>query len=473
MYSIAASIEALSKQSTGLQDVMTGLNKSKFWTIISRSASGILPNFWALQNKLRAVTDAFVMYYDGQSKGNKSMMESINAQVQLSEALENLNTDLIDGSMDLETWSETARRTVKEYGAITQASEKYVEALEKEGKITFADDLERQAEILKDAQKTTKAMLESQQGKLTEAQDRVTQSRLDQDEIDAAKDNPVAQFFIKQRQRLNAFAKAIGPVLKGLMQFLKSFFLWSTVFLLGLLVIVNIFKLLWPHFQESRKLILASLKLIFTGIVSILGGIIGMVVAALQGDFGKFGASFLKVIGGLLQILIGVFMVGIGLVTAVIESAVNFMFGKLADGEKVSQRIGEVVFGILSAVLVVMAAITFIATGGWLVALGYLLAAAVSGAIANAVRGRATGGVVSENMTLVGERGPELVSLPRGSRVHTNNESKSMTGTTNITVNVQGRIGASDAEVKDMANKVAREINLRMNRTNTTQTRFA
>ena len=96
--------------------------------------------------------------------------------------------------------------------------------------------------------------------------------------------------------------------------------------------------------------------------------------------------------------------------TAVIEAGVNFIFGKLADGESRAQRLGEVVFGILSAVLVVMAAITFIATGGWLVALGYLLAAAVSGAIANAVKGRATGGVVSENMTLVGERGPEVIS---------------------------------------------------------------
>ena len=88
------------------------------------------------------------------------------------------------------------------------------------------------------------------------------------------------------------------------------------------------------------------------------------------------------------------------------------------------------------------------------------------------IKGRATGGVVAENMTLVGEKGPELVSLPRGSRVHTNNQSKNMVGTTNITVNVQGRIGASDAEVKDMATKVAREINMRMNRTNTTPTRF-
>ena len=44
--------------------------------------------------------------------------------------------------------------------------------------------------------------------------------------------------------------------------------------------------------------------------------------------------------------------------------------------------------------------------------------------------------------------------------------------TTNITVQVQGRIGASDAEVRDMADKVAREVNLRMNRTSAAVTKF-
>ena len=45
-----------------------------------------------------------------------------------------------------------------------------------------------------------------------------------------------------------------------------------------------------------------------------------------------------------------------------------------------------------------------------------------SGAIAR----RATGGFVNEDMTLVGELGPELVSLPRGSYVHTNAETMRM-----------------------------------------------
>jgi TP901 family phage tail tape measure protein len=42
------------------------------------------------------------------------------------------------------------------------------------------------------------------------------------------------------------------------------------------------------------------------------------------------------------------------------------------------------------------------------------------------VRKRATGGTVREDMTLVGERGAELVSLPHGSKVHTASQTKNM-----------------------------------------------
>jgi len=38
-------------------------------------------------------------------------------------------------------------------------------------------------------------------------------------------------------------------------------------------------------------------------------------------------------------------------------------------------------------------------------------------------------------------------------------------GGNTINVHVNGRVGASDAEIRDIANKVAREINLRMSRT--------
>jgi hypothetical protein len=87
----------------------------------------------------------------------------------------------------------------------------------------------------------------------------------------------------------------------------------------------------------------------------------------------------------------------------------------------------------------------------------------------------ATGGIASGGLTLVGERGPELVNLPSGSRVYNNNESRQLaTGmTNNITVNVQGRIGASDAELREIAQKVGRMINLELNRTTSTRTRGA
>ena len=41
-----------------------------------------------------------------------------------------------------------------------------------------------------------------------------------------------------------------------------------------------------------------------------------------------------------------------------------------------------------------------------------------------------------------------------------------------IHVHVNGRVGASDAEIRDIASKVAREIGLQMNRTSSAVGRF-
>jgi hypothetical protein len=73
-------------------------------------------------------------------------------------------------------------------------------------------------------------------------------------------------------------------------------------------------------------------------------------------------------------------------------------------------------------------------------------------------------------MAIVGENGPELVSLPSGATVHSNSQSRNMGNT--IHVHVNGRVGASDAEIRDIAQKVAREIGLQMNRTTSAVGRF-
>ena len=105
------------------------------------------------------------------------------------------------------------------------------------------------------------------------------------------------------------------------------------------------------------------------------------------------------------------------------------------------------------------------------------LAGAIATGLGAYLVGLADGGVTTGGLNVVGEKGAELVKLPAGSRVYSNADSQKMlsaggSNTTNITVQVQGRIGASDAEVRDMAAKVAREDYLRMNRTSAAVTKF-
>jgi hypothetical protein len=56
---------------------------------------------------------------------------------------------------------------------------------------------------------------------------------------------------------------------------------------------------------------------------------------------------------------------------------------------------------------------------------------------------KATGGIAS-GMTLVGEAGPELVNLPRGSHVYNNTDSKEMVGGGDIVINVNAPVTGVD-----------------------------
>jgi hypothetical protein len=102
--------------------------------------------------------------------------------------------------------------------------------------------------------------------------------------------------------------------------------------------------------------------------------------------------------------------------------------------------------------------------------LGGLLGAGLGGGGAKlfgekVLGGMATGGLVGKSGTyLVGEQGPELVSLAQGQYVTPNNQ---LGGTVNITVN--GRIGASETELRDIGNRLGDIINNRGNRVGNTR----
>ena len=75
----------------------------------------------------------------------------------------------------------------------------------------------------------------------------------------------------------------------------------------------------------------------------------------------------------------------------------------------------------------------------------------------------AGGGFVNSGMQLVGERGPELVQLPRGSRVYTANETRKMLGQgANIVININADLGTVDAvkqALEDSIPVIRRKLN--------------
>ena len=211
---------------------------------------------------------------------------------------------------------------------------------------------------------------------------------------------------------------------------LSTFMLYGSAVLLGAIVVIAILKMAWKRFKQFFTVINDTLKIgkaFMLGVTEIFGGIFDMLSALWDGDLiGVLLAFWTRVLPGILALGYAI-IAGIG--GLLVSLAASLIVG-LVEG------IGSIIYKFGKRI-------------------GFY----------------ADGGVVNTPLQIVGERGPELVSLPRGSRVYPNGYAPS-SGSTVINVNVSGRVGASDSEIRDIANKVAREINLRMNRTGTTGTGF-
>ena len=95
---------------------------------------------------------------------------------------------------------------------------------------------------------------------------------------------------------------------------------------------------------------------------------------------------------------------------------------------------------------------------------GAVLGAKAGGIVGGLASAMETGGVTHKaGNYLVGEKGPEIISLPGNTKVHNNKDSNRMLGN-NINVTVQGRVGASDQELNDIARKIGQKVSLEMNR---------
>jgi len=206
--------------------------------------------------------------------------------------------------------------------------------------------------------------------------------------------------------------------------------------------------------------ILDGLDLIYS---SIFGD--GTMTDLLEGIYGSV-EGILEIFGGVLLVL---FSPILALIVESVKSAVRIAEDR---GNEILNKFGQLLFAIgaiMALGLLIVAAIPALGVALSSVIpyiIGFIVTSIV-GLVLAAVKPFANGGVTTSGLSLVGERGPELVRLPKGSRVHSNQESRKMmsSGGNNITVNINGRVGSSDSELRIIAQKVGKMINKEINRT--------
>ena len=389
--------------------------QSKAWNIVSRMTSG--SGFWKVQNKFRAVAESITLY-------NKNIKESIETQSkaaktmkQLKEAQENLpKFDEESKTYDLE-----AMRKLPEYE----------DQIEMYTKVYGEDADEALIGVLTQQMDANRELIGGLEAKMIE------QLRYD-------KAGPVGKFSMKMLK----IASLIKNVFKMMLRFLIGASMTLIGFILLIPLAVKVFKLISKHISmEDIKKVLGVVQKVIMFIFDVLK-------AAFSGNYGElFGLVYDKVISPLISWL-----------GEKLNAAGSFVFKALQAAFKSYK---EMFFASPPVQLFMKLAD---------MAMNSPLVKGVKGAISGVKSffGGAklsTGGTINRGgMALVGENGPELVSLPSGATVHSNSQSKGMGNT--IHVHVNGRVGASDAEIRDIAQKVAREINLQMNRTTSAVGRF-
>ena len=230
--------------------------------------------------------------------------------------------------------------------------------------------------------------------------------------------------------------------------------------------IMDALKATWEAIKAVGMVAMAGLMVVWDGLKDIWSAFFG------DGDLMTLIDGLLKVAGGLLLFVAGLAITAItaGLVLLGVllketgQRFVNFIGDYFSSAMSWVNRIAVTIALIAGYVL-------FVASGAW----AAMIAAAIGFYVAKKLMGlfgfHANGGMVSTPMQVVGERGPELVSLPRGSRVHTNAESKRMAAgggnTFNITINARD---TSDAELRRIADKIGQMINGRINRNTSSRT---
>tara|TARA_R100000781_G_scaffold97434_3_gene61264 strand:- start:169 stop:1497 length:1329 start_codon:yes stop_codon:yes gene_type:complete len=422
---------------------------NKQWTLFARLTSGSW--LWRFQARLRAISNIVELMTDAQAKANKEMLESIKIRNDLADALKDSELgyrkaetalrklregewteDYVKGLKEIRE-DDVIKAMIEEYDSLEEALEKTSNMYQTLNKnATKAQDLSKKGVFKYYSEKFTEGFTKETSIKgIKERMGKIYSKIKPFDIVDTGrKDAMGRQVHDIQANKNSIFTKAakffmsgfkmLPKLAAGLLRGLMTFSIYGMLLVIGLLVVVSLAKKIPGVFKKVND------------------------------EFKIFSLVFIIIKESLIMILKGVWKLG----KAIWE-------GRFLDAIWIF--LSEIMYGLVTLGMGILIGIT--------AALATLAVSIISGIgrlLWNLTLGKlfSSGGVSQGGMALVGEKGPELVSLPAGARVTSNANSRGMGGNT-INVHVNGRVGASDAEIRDIANKVAREINIRMNRQGT------
>lgn len=433
-----------------------GAASNNWWTIFARVTSG--SGLWKLQNRVRAISNVFEAFTKSSDENRKAIMDSLEANLGLANSYDELikqRKKITDTPLfamfkeDLGSAREAEKHTKKFYDNLIKSIEKEKKKRAKKFKKSLLPSFSERYDKMMKSTKPQKIQdfvvgesLSPFKKIDTFFRGEKTQKKWANQWGSGVKEGRTESGASKMFKKIKnmKILPNLGKFLTMTLAALGKFLMYGLLIVLGITVLAAIIKKGWPMFSDFFKSAGKNFIKVGQAIKGILLGVFNLFKAIFDGKPKKalkifFNQIFLNVVKLVGNLLIGIFKVLVGVVVGILAGIWNWIIDKL-PGSRFNR---------------------------------YKYVGYSNRGNKDTWHGLYTGGEVSKTgLFNVGERGKETVMLPKGTRVFNTEQSRNMGGNT-IHVHVNGRVGASDAEIRDIANKVAREINLRMNRTGATR----
>lgn len=282
--------------------------------------------------------------------------------------------------------------------------------------------------------------------------------------------------------KLGKFTNKFFKAMKAAPQFLFNAIKFFAKTMIYLNIFLMIAYVLWKTVGKTAIEALNEIKPAIEVMIGFVVASLGMVWEGISTIFNAFfgDGNLNDIIDGVIQIAVGLLSLALSVAGVLFVALGGFIkvffslaFAKAKAFLNDTFTSWDGFFKALPVILGVVAGVIAFIYGApiWLAGLAFIILYKIGkwlvGKIKDAFSFNATGGLVNNDMTIVGEKGPELVSLPRGSRVHSNSNSKRMAGGSGVVNNFNITINAKDtskAEMRRIADEIGRMVSSKINR---------